>query len=178
LKAHPDLIAGFLKGYCDEASKAVFQNGGMLDKFIGDGVMALFGVLSHEQGDGVEDAANAVRAAFAFRDRFTTLTNTWMRQWRLYAPQAIEIELGCGIHTGEVLVGNVGTDFRDQFTALGPHVNLAARIEGRSKNCKILISQSTESRVNTVFELVPADRINDIKNIPGEFQLYEAISIR
>jgi len=174
LKQHPTLISGFLKEYFEEASRTVFKHGGMLDKFIGDGVMALFGVLNHKNDNGVEDAMNAVRAGLDLRERFQKVVNKWMWEWKLYSPQRIEIGLGCGIHTGEVLVGNVGTDFRDQFTALGPHVNFAARIEGRSKSGQVLLSQSTESRVKAVFQLTLADRINDIKNIPGEFQLYEA----
>lgn len=174
LKAHPTLIAGFLKEYCELAAQAVFRNDGVLDKFIGDGVMALFGVLNHKGDDGVQDATAAVRAGFEMRDAFEELTKKWMEQWKLYTPQKIDISLGCGIHTGEVLVGNVGTDFRDQFTALGPHVNFAARIEARSLHGQILISQSTEARVKAAFELSASGKINDIKNIPGEFQLFEA----
>ena len=176
LKAHPTLIAGFLKEYCEEASRTVFRHGGVLDKFIGDGVMALFGVLNHKEDNGVEDATNAVRAGLDLRERFNKVVSKWMEQWKLYTPQNIEIGLGCGIHTGEVLVGNVGTDFRDQFTALGPHVNFAARIEGRSKHGQVLLSQSTKSRVKATFQLSLADKINDIKNIPGEFQLFEALA--
>ncbi len=178
LKAHPDLIAGFLKEYCQEAAQVVFRHGGVLDKFIGDGVMALFGALNYNGEDDVEHATNAVKAGLELRDRFNQLVAKWMPKWTLYTPQVIEIGIGCGIHTGEVLVGNVGTDFRDQFTALGPHVNLAARIEGRSKHGQVLMSQSTQSRVNTAFEFEKADKIDDIKNIPGEFQLYNAISQR
>ena len=175
LKAHPVLIAGFLREYCDEASRTVFEHGGVLDKFIGDGVMALFGVLNHKNDSGVEDAVSAVRAGFDLRDRFDTLVNKWMKRWNLYAPQNIEIGLGCGIHTGDALVGNVGTDFRDQFTALGPHVNFAARVEARSGHGQILLSQSTKSRVETEtsFELTQSGMVDDIKNIPGRFEIFE-----
>ncbi len=178
LKAHPDLIAGFLKEYCQEAAQVVFRHGGVLDKFIGDGVMALFGALSHDRDSDADHAANAVRAGLELRDRFNRLVAKWMPQWTLYTPQNIEIGIGCGIHTGEVLVGNVGTDFRDQFTALGSHVNLAARIEGESKHGQVLMSQTTQGRVISLFELAKAEKINDIKNIPGEFQLYNAVSAK
>jgi len=151
----------------------VFRHSGVLDKFIGDGVMALFGVLNHKDDRGFEDAKNAVSAGLDLCLRFDAVLSKWMEQWQLYTPQKIDIGLGCGIHTGEALVGNVGTDFRDQFTALGPHVNLAARIEGRAKHGQILVSQSTESRIKSEFELSPAGIIDDIKNIPGEFKLYE-----
>jgi len=172
LKAHPTLIAGFLKDYCDAAANTIFKHNGILDKFIGDGVMALFGVLNHRNDSGEVDAIAAVQSAIELRERFNDVLEHWMPQWKLYTPQEIEIGLGCGIHTGEAIVGNVGTDFRDQFTALGPHVNFAARIEGRAESGQILISQSTEARVASVISVSPTEEISNIKNIPGKFKLY------
>jgi adenylate cyclase len=99
-----------------------------------------------------------------------------MKQWTLYTPQKIEIGLGCGIHTGDVLVGNVGTDFRDQFTALGPHVNFAQRIEARAKGGEILLSQSTEARVRSAILAERVGEISDVKNVPGEFAIFAAQS--
>jgi len=173
LKGHPTLIAGFLREYCDIAARTVFDNGGVLDKFIGDGVMALFGVLNHKDDDGKADAIAACHAAMNLRDEFEVVCSKWMEEWKKYTPQAINIGLGCGIHTGEVLVGNVGTNFRDQFTALGPHVNFAARIESRSGAGQILLSQSTEARASDDVKLQPAGQIDDIKNIPGVYNLFE-----
>ena len=176
LKAHPPLISGFLREYCDLASRTVFEHGGVLDKFIGDGVMALFGVLDRQEGGhDVADAIRAVRAGFDLRERFDTLVSAWSKQWTLHTPQSITVGLGCGIHTGDALVGNVGTDFRDQFTALGPHVNFAARVEARASRGQILLSQSTKSRVESRFRLVQSGKVSDIKNIPGDFELFEAL---
>jgi class 3 adenylate cyclase len=173
LKAHPDLIAGFLKDYFELAAQIIFKHNGMLDKFIGDGVMALFGVLNHKNDQGESDARNAVAAAIELRTGFSVIYEKWLTQWKRYTAQKIDIGLGSGIHTGEVLVGNVGTDFRDQFTALGPDVNLAARIEARSNSAQILISQATEQRVNPHFSLARVGTIDNIKNIPGAFELFE-----
>jgi len=173
LKAHPTLIAGFLRDYCDAAATTIFKHSGVLDKFIGDGVMALFGVLSYgDDAGGRRDALGAVRAACEFRNRFDLILNRWLDDWRLYTPQNIEIGLACGIHTGEALVGNIGTDFRDQFTALGPHVNFASRIEARANPRQILVSQSTEARIREKAKLDAGGEINDIKNIPGTFKLF------
>jgi adenylate cyclase len=174
LKGHPDLIVGFLKDYCEMAAKVIFSHGGVLDKFIGDGVMALFGVLNHKNDDGKTDALAAVRAAVELRICFAKNLEKWMPKWQMYVPDKIEIGLGCGIHTGETLAGNVGTEFRDQFTALGPHVNFAARIEARSKSGQVIISQSTETRVKGGdLKISKIEEISDVKNIPGTFSLFQ-----
>ncbi len=175
LKAHPNLISGFLKEYCEAGARCVFKNNGVLDKFIGDGVMALFGVLEENNPKGPCGALEAISAAVEFRVEFEQLVQTWSEEWGLYVPDAIDIGLGCGIHTGEALVGNVGTHFRDQFTALGPHVNFAARIEGRSASSQILLSQTTVARVKGKHTLNEVDQIDDIKNIPGKFKVFELL---
>lgn len=172
LKAHPTLISGFLQEYCEVAARSVFAQDGLVDKFIGDGVMALFGVLNHKSDHGKSDAIGAVRSAIELRQRFSELLKKWMPQWKLYTPHQIEISLGCGIHTGEVLAGNMGTEFRDQFTAVGPNVNFAARIEGRSKSGEIIMSQSTAERVKDSFALISSGQIDDVKNIEGTFELF------
>jgi adenylate cyclase len=172
LKAHPTLVSNFLGEYCDVGAKTIFKYGGVLDKFIGDGIMGLFGVINHKEDNGKHDAIAAVNAAIELRNEFNVILKKWIKQWKLYTPQKIEIGIGCGIHTGEALVGNVGTDFRDQFTALGPHVNFASRIERSATIGQILISQSTEARIKPEIEVVPAGEINDIKNIPGQFNLF------
>jgi adenylate cyclase len=174
LKAHPTLIAGFLRDYSQSASEAIFANGGVLDKFIGDGVMGLFGALGSIDSDGKQDAENAIKAAVDFRERFTSIVERWSQEWALYTPEVIEVKLGCGIHTGvDTLVGNVGTSDRDQFTALGPHVNFAARLEGRATEGEILLSSTTEARIRGRAKVKRRERINDVKNIPGEFAVYE-----
>lgn len=173
LKAHPTLIAGFLRDYCQVASEEIFSNSGVLDKFIGDGVMGLFGALDPSD-DGKRDAENAVRAAISLRDRFSAVRSRWIEEWALYTPETIDVRVGCGIHTGvETLVGNVGTDARDQYTALGPQVNFAARLEARAENGEILISSTTEARIRQRFRLERRGTIDNVKNIPGTFAIFE-----
>lgn len=73
------------------------------------------------------------------------------------------------------LVGNVGTESRDQFTALGPHVNFAQRIESKANKGQILVSASTKARTSDHFEFNKIYTINDVKHIPGEFDIFEVI---
>ncbi len=173
LKAHPNQISGFLSEYFKLAAEIIFEHSGVLDKFIGDGVMGLFGALIHNTDEGRQDAVNAVSAALTLNRRFDELLARWTERWVFYTPHSIDIGLGCGIHTGEVLVGNVGTETRDQFTALGPHVNFAQRLEARAKKGTILVSASTQARVRGYFKLEDAGVIDDVKNIPGEFRVFE-----
>ena len=175
LKERPESIAGFLRDYCEAAATAIFENSGVLDKFIGDGVMALFGVLTKGNDEVASEASAlaAVRTAEILRGKFQELLTKWKAEWARYTPQKIEIGLGCGIHTGEAFVGNVGTEFRDQFTALGPHVNFASRIEARSEHGEILLSQSTRARLKDKIATHLKLEISDIKNIPGTFEIYK-----
>ncbi|MFZ6012141.1 MAG: adenylate/guanylate cyclase domain-containing protein, partial [Bacteroidota bacterium] len=172
LKAHPDLVAGFLKEYFEVASDVIFEYNGVLDKFIGDGVMALFGALNGKDKEGKQDAVNAINAALKLRLEFEKIYKKWFAQWTLYTPQAIDIGIGCGIHTGEVLVGNMGTEIRDHFTAVGPHVNFASRIESKSEKGQIRISSSTRARIDGHFSVELVDTLTDIKNIPGKFEIF------
>jgi adenylate cyclase len=178
LKAHPTLISGFLREYFEAASEVIFKHQGVLDKFMGDGVMALFGAIKGKDKDGRQDAINATKAAIEMKDRFKHVHKSWMDQWVLYTPQVIDIGLGCGIHTGETLVGNVGTENRDHFIALGPHVNFAQRIESKAGKEQILISACTKARISEQFELKKIDTINEVKNIPGSFDIFEVIQLK
>jgi adenylate cyclase len=172
LKAHPELISGFLREFFDTSAGIVFRYGGVLDKFLGDGLMGLFGAIESLDAEGRGDAVSAVEAARTLRTESAALVQKWQQTWALYAPAQIEIGLGCGIHTGDALVGNVGSAVREQFTALGPHVNFAARLAARAGANEILISISTQARVA---DNVPSERIgiiSDVKNIAGDFQIY------
>jgi len=173
LRDHPDLVAGFLKNYFKKSSEVVFKNNGVLDKFIGDAVMAIFGVFNNRMDDDKTAAINAVRASIEMQKEFNKLINKWIEEWQLYTPHKINIGLGCGIHTGEAIVGNLGTEDRDQFTAIGAHVNFDQRIESRAKNGQILISTTTKQRVQGEFKIRKIDTWNNIKNIPGEFDIFE-----
>jgi adenylate cyclase len=113
----------------------VFQHGGVLDKYIGDAIMALFGA----PFDKPDDADRAVAVANGMMLALRHLNR--MRAGRNAAP----IDIGVGIATGEVVVGTIGSPSRMEYTAIGDSVNLASRLEGANKyyRTKILVDEAT-----------------------------------
>ncbi|MCG3167080.1 MAG: Adenylate cyclase 2 [Bacteroidia bacterium] len=172
LKADTSLIAGFLKEYLEASSKIIFSKQGVLDKFIGDGVMALFGAFDEKGENEEKNAIAAIEAAVALRREFNVILLKWEKIWQRVTADNIDIGLGCGIHTGEVLVGNLGTDNRDHFTAIGPHINLAARIESTAQKEEIRFSVTTKSRIDDHFRCTKIDTLKDVKNIKGSFDIF------
>ena len=171
----PDLIADFLRQYCELAAKTIFFNKGILDKFIGDGVMALFGVVDQSTTGRSEAAIAAVKTAIRLHYQFGELVEEWMPKWRSGTTQKISIGLGCGIHTGRAIVGNLGTEFRDQFTGLGAHINFAQRIESMASHdpdTEILVSQTTAILIERVIPVAHYRDVSDVKNIPGNHPIY------
>jgi adenylate cyclase len=111
----------------------IFGHGGTLDKYIGDGLMAIFGAPTASS----DDAMNAVRAAVTMQTRLVTLND------ELHADGYERLSVGIGLHTGEATIGYVGSDKRSEYTAIGDTVNLAARLESNAAGGQILMSEAT-----------------------------------
>ena len=126
----PDEIASLLTEYFTEMVEVVFENGGTLDKFMGDAIMALWGApIAH--GD---DADRAMRAAMEQQAVLDTLNAKWREEGR---PQ---LQIGIGINFGEVFAGNIGSDRRLEYTVIGDAVNTASRLCSKAGPGEILIS--------------------------------------
>ena len=132
-------VVGLLVDYHERMVDAIFENGGVLDKFIGDGIMAWFGSKPGGGGDPANHAEQAVRCAVAMHEALMKLNRE--RANLGDAP----LRMGVGIHTGEVILGNVGSPRRREYTAIGDTVNVASRIEGLTKQVRtpILVSETT-----------------------------------
>jgi len=128
----PEKVVQILNEYFSALTPIVFENRGLLDKYIGDGLMALFGV-PIDEGDS---AANAVHAAQAMQKRVVELNSTFRERG------IPEIHIGIGINTGNVTVGYIGSEQRTDYTAVGDAVNIAARLEHEARPDQIIASES------------------------------------
>lgn len=151
-KDHPELIAVFLNEYLGVAVPIIHEYGGIIDKFIGDGILAYFG-FTEPDVDGSIGASNAILAALKLKNAFQIFKQNWLDIWKTVNNFDINIDIKCGVNTGSVLVGLMGSQERDQFTVIGTHVNLASRLEGIAEADQIVISQYTMEKVAQKFNL-------------------------
>jgi adenylate cyclase len=124
-KADPEALVAQLNEYLSGMTSAIFTNGGTLDKFIGDAIMAVWG---NVRSLGMaQDAKNCARSALAMRRELQQLNEKWRGEGRM------GLGMGIGINHGEVIVGNIGSHERMDPTVIGDAVNLASRLEGLTR---------------------------------------------
>ena len=165
-KKLPFDIVFILNQYFKLMGQIIENNGGYLDKFIGDGTMALFGI---EEGPK-EGSRNAINAATKMNDELKKLNES------LINDLPFPLKMGIGIHTGNVIIGKMGYKHAKNLTAVGDAVNTASRLESLTKELKsqIIISKYT-------FELSEhqiKDLEEDTVNIVGKNDLFDIIKIR
>jgi adenylate cyclase len=160
--APPERVVQLLNKYFSAMTDIIFAHGGTLDKYIGDGLMALFGAPTVTP----DDATNAVNAAVAMQRRILNI-NEELRQEGLP-----EIGVGIGLHTGEAVVGYIGSERRSEYTAIGDTVNTAARLESNSKGGQILVSEGTQQSAHSRYKLEPREPIY-VKNRVQPVPLFE-----
>ncbi len=135
----PQQIVALLNTYLGEAARAVDAEGGTLDKFTGDGLMAVFGApLPH-----ADHAARAVRAALAMAQAARTAAVGFDPM--LLALGLTPFRVGIGLHTGQAVLGSIGSTKRSEYTAIGDAVNVAARVEGLSRELDATIVLTHEA---------------------------------
>jgi len=138
----PEYVVALLNELFTIITEIVFKHGGIIDKFIGDCAMAIWGA-PREHGDS---AMRAVRAAEEIL-RWLEVGNA---KWRKELGR--DIELAIGIHTGTAVVGNIGSEKRMEYTAIGEAVNVAARLERLARPGQILVTKSTMTHVSDEFD--------------------------
>ncbi len=146
-KIAPEVWVAQLNEYLTQMSLAIFSFDGYLDKFMGDGIMAVWNAFGTQEG---QHAELAVRASRQMLRRLELLNKKWSQM-----PDRTPFRIGIGLHTGEAVMGNVGSEERTQYTAIGDVVNTASRIEGMCKQfgVEFIISETTARLVQDMFPL-------------------------
>lgn len=163
-KLKPEQVVELLNEYFTNMTEIIFANNGLLDKYIGDGMMVLFGVAY-----AAEDAPkNAVHAAIDMQRRMCVLRE------KFYKMYGANISIGIGINTGMITVGYIGSDRRMEYTGIGDAVNLAARLESNTKPSQILISSYTNSLLGGAYPTRPLGTIM-VKGKSQPQEVYEVI---
>lgn len=139
----PERVVEILNEYFTRVTDIIFDHGGTLDKYLGDGVMVLFGAPLSKGND----AAHAVKAAMALQQMLEQLNrDAAARGWP-------ELRVGIGINSGPVIAGNIGSPRRIDYTVVGDTVNVAARLMSHALGGQILIARATAQQLDNSFNI-------------------------
>jgi len=136
-------VHDFLNDYLESMADILFAYGATVDKFMGDGILAFFG----DPLDIPNHAGVAIKAAIAMQHKILELKEKWK------PIVGIDLKVRMGINTGKVIVGDLGTRRRIEYTVIGSAVNLAQRMEGLAQPGGILVTEFTRELVDTAFSI-------------------------
>jgi adenylate cyclase len=162
-KLRPEQIVELLNDYFTDMTDIIFSHQGLLDKYIGDGLMALFGVAYAAD----EAPVNAAKAAIFMQRRMVTLRQNFLERF------GHPISIGIGINTGTITVGYIGSNRRMEYTGIGDAVNLAARLESNTKPSQIIVSAKTHERLK---DAVPTRALGKI-TVKGKSEPQEIFEV-
>lgn len=161
-------VSVILNEYFTEIEPIISKYNGVINKFIGDAVMAIFG----EPIQDINHPQNAVKCAYEMLKKVEQLQDKWILEGKP------KIEIGIGINTGEAFVGNIGSEKRLEYTVIGDTVNLASRIETYNKVYKtnFLISSSTYSFVSNITDVIKISEVS-IRGKAKKMDIYEVLRL-
>ena len=163
----PALVMEVLNDYLGRMADLIIEHGGTINEFIGDAIFAVFGApLDH-----ADHAERAAAAALAMQRTMAQINRDNVASGR---PR---FEMGIGVHTGEVVVGNIGSEQRAKYAVVGAAVNLAARVEGCTVGGQIFVTAPTLERIRDVAEVADPVRA-ELKGIEEPVALYELRGLR
>ena len=163
----PEQVVNILNEYLALTTSCILGNNGMLDKFIGDATMAVF----NAPFDLDDYVFRAVKAAADMRDGANALAE------KLQAQFGKKVSFGIGVNCGEAVVGNIGCEFRMDYTAIGDTVNTAARLESRAAAGEILISKAVYEQLQ---DRITAEEVGEmeLKGKSRAVMVYRVLKIR
>ncbi len=141
-------IAQLLNEYLGTMTEAVFANGGTVDKFMGDAIVALFG--APEELTPNEQVKRAIAVSRDMHKALVKLNQSWEKQGFVGGEGPAPVQFRCGIHLGSAVVGLFGSDHRSDYTAIGPAVNIASRLQEAAEPNGILISAAVADYLDDV----------------------------
>ena len=161
-------VSEILNEYFTEMEPIITKYNGVINKFIGDAVMAIFG----EPIQDKNHAQNAVKCAYAMLLKVKSLQKKWAKEGKP------KIEIGVGVNTGEVFVGNIGSINRMEYTVIGDTVNLASRLESYNKvyRTNLLISPSTYEEVKGFTDVIKISDVQ-IRGKANKMDIYEVLKV-
>ncbi|MCK9364803.1 MAG: GAF domain-containing protein [Syntrophales bacterium] len=169
-KLGPQRTVAILNRFFAEMGEIIFSHSGIVDKYLGDGFLALFGApISSGQ-----DAENAVRAALEMKNRFLSISDS------LISEIGYPLAMGISVHTGEAVVGNIGFDKKMDYTVIGDSVNAVFRLQDltKSRPNSILISEKTSRAVVSPILDVQETGKCDLGSTLGELFIYELLGLK
>jgi adenylate cyclase len=160
----PHELVEFLNEYLTLTTDVILQNKGVVDKFIGDAVMALWGAPLENENHAIDGATTALKM-FDKLEEFNK---------KMKVKGLNQINIGIGLNTGEVVVGNLGSNQRFDYTVIGDPVNLASRLEGLTKyyGARIIISEKTKDQLQGKFVVKYLDQVA-VKGKKDGVKIYE-----
>ena len=163
-KMDPHQVVELLNEYFSEMTDLLFENGGTLDKYLGDGILAIFGAPIARP----DDARRSVKTAIAMQRALVRLNEHWV------ACGQPPLQVGIGINTGQVTAGNIGSTKRMDYTVIGDAVNLASRLCSKAAGGQILVSESTFTALGVD---MPAKKLDPImvKGKEKAVEVYEIV---
>jgi class 3 adenylate cyclase len=163
----PDKVINILNDYLSMSTKIIDKNGGRVNKYIGDAVMAVFE--SPSKYRDILDSDKAIVAALDIQTQFQVL----MRKWKTDIDPNLNLGLGIGLARGEIIAGNIGSEERMEHTVIGDTVNLASRLCSKAVHGQVLI---TEDMYRLVEHLVQVDVMAPVE-VKGKTGLYNIYSV-
>lgn len=164
----PEEVSAILNLYFSEMIPIIGRNNGILNKFMGDALLAVFGT----EDDNKNHPYEAVKCAYEMIGKVKELQKKWIKEGKP------KVEIGIGINTGVAFIGNIGSEERMEYTVIGDTVNLASRLESFNKlyNTKLLISEYTYQRVKTCLDVIKISSVY-VKGKSEPLNIYEVIQL-
>jgi len=168
-RMEPPALLDFLNEYFSGMVQSVMNHQGVVDKFIGDAIMAVFGAPVPQP----DDALQAVKAALEMQSRLAKINENFKSRG------LPEIRTGIGLHCGQVVAGNMGHVDRMEYTVIGDAVNLASRLESLTKElkCDVILSEDLYKQVEADVVAEPLQRIK-VKGREQDVMVYRLIGLR